>query len=172
LIDICPIVLLQVPPVSVWLDRLPFYRLKRPRPFSLVATSANFPSSFRWPIPYFPCSQLPLADGRLAVLLLSAEATTPFFPSGSYRLCSFSFHWPIPCFPDTSFRLLMDDSTYFFFRRKLPLPFSLVAASARFISDPGYQLTIQIPSKANRLCCVYHRAAARLIWGAPWYPRR
>jgi hypothetical protein len=131
LIHICPIVLLQVPPVSVWLDRLPFYRLKRPRPFSLVATSANFPSSFRWPIPYFPYSQLPLADGRLAVLLLSAESDHSLFP-----------WWPLPPMflqasagrshtsPVASFRLPMDDLPYFFFRLKPPLPFSLVAATA------------------------------------------
>jgi hypothetical protein len=99
LIDICPIVLLQVPPVSVWLDRLPFYRLKRPRPFSLVATSANFPSSFRWPIPYFPLASFRLPMDDLPYFFFRLKATTPFFPGGRYRLCSFKLPLADPILP-------------------------------------------------------------------------
>jgi len=45
--------------------------------------------------PLFPWCQLPPADGRLDVLLFSAEAATPFFPGGSFSAFNLRSKLPI-----------------------------------------------------------------------------
>src|ERR1035437_9137196 len=73
------------------LDRLPFYRLKLPLPFSLVAVSAYVPSAAagRSLISLAPASACRLTTRRTSIFRL--KLPLPDFPDGSFSAFYFKF---------------------------------------------------------------------------------